>query len=313
LPEILMNEYGQAVIQPITDMEFSLLQALIYREAGIFLSPVKKALLVGRLSKRLRELGLRTFKEYYGLVKEGNEEERVYLFNAISTNETHFFREAKHFEFLDRQVFPEWSAQAEAGLRARKIRVWSAACSTGEEPYSLAMMLLDRFPPGSGWEIEILASDLSTKALDAARQGVWSMDRAQEIPDQYRKTFMLKGMRSQEGKMKAGPGVSSLIRFVRINLNSPPYPVAGYFDMIFCRNVLIYFDNESKSRVIHALLDHLTPQGYFFLGHAESLHGFPERVRNVIPAVYVHAGAVKTVFPAGPTCGSLDRKGKLQT
>jgi chemotaxis protein methyltransferase CheR len=304
-----MNENGQAVIQPLTDMEFSLLQALIYKESGIFLSPAKKSLLAGRLSKRLRELGLRTFKEYYGLVKEGNEEERVYLFNAIATNETHFFREAKHFEFLDRQVFPEWSAQADAGLRSRKIRVWSAACSSGEEPYTLAMMLLDRFPPGSGWEIEILASDLSTKVLEAARQGIWSMDRAREIPDPYRKTFMLKGTRSQEGKMKAGPELTSLIRFVRINLNSPPYPVDGSFDLVFCRNVLIYFDNESKTRVIQALLGHLTPQGYFFLGHAESLHGHSELVRNVIPSVYVHAGANKPAFPAGPKTG----KRKLQT
>jgi chemotaxis protein methyltransferase CheR len=172
----------------------------------------------------------------------------------------------------------------------RRIRAWSAACSTGEEPYSLAMTLLAHFPPSSGWTLEILASDLSTRALGQARAGLWSIDKAREIPERHLKAFMLRGRGPQEGVMKAGPEIRSLLRFQRVNLNQDRYPVAGPFDLVFCRNVLIYFDVASKARVVHRLLDQLAPCGYLFLGHAESLTGLSGRVRSVGPTVYVRAG-----------------------
>lgn len=288
-------------IRPMTDREFSLFQTLIYQAAGIYLSSVKKSLLVGRLTRRLRELGLHSFESYYRLVIEKGEEERVYLLDAISTNETHFFREPKQFEFLEQQLLPEWFREAASGRRPRKIRVWSAGCSTGEEPYSLAMTLLGTFQtlrggaPAAPWQIEILATDLSTRVLDRARKAVWPIEKAREIPPRYLQPFMLKGTGSQEGKIKAGPEIRSLIRFERLNLNEEVYPPSEPFDLIFCRNVLIYFDAESKRRVIDRLLGFLPPAGHLFIGHAESLTGLADRVRSVLPTVYVKAGGPESV------------------
>lgn len=280
---------GRADPRPITDAEFALFQGLIRREAGIFLIPAKKALLEGRLARRLRELGLRSFGAYYRRVVEEDREELVRLLDCVCTNETHFFREPQHFDFLHTRIIPEWVAQAAAGQRPRLVRAWSAACSTGEEPYSLAMTLLDQLPPSAGWEIEILATDLSTRALDQARSGIWPLEKASEIPAQHLKRYMLKGARAQAGKMKAGPALRSLIRFQRLNLSGERYAVTGLFDLIFCRNVLIYFDPEMRARVTSRLLDHLDPAGYLFLGHAETLNGVSDRFRSVLPTVYGHA------------------------
>ncbi|MGH2397226.1 MAG: CheR family methyltransferase [bacterium] len=278
-------------IRPLTNQEFTLFQTLIHRKAGIYLSPAKKTLLEGRLNKRLRELGLNSFGDYYRLViEERDGAELVHLLDRISTNETHFFREPRQFSFVEQRVFPEWTSQAASGMRSRRIRVWSAGCSTGEEPYSIAMTLWERFPPSAGWEIEILATDLSTRALDVARTAVWPITKAKEIPPGYLKRFMLKGTRTQEGKMKAGPEIRSIVRFERLNLNDEAYPVTGLFDLIFCRNVLIYFDAQSRVRVIHRLLNHLAPSGYLFVGHAESLNAVTDRVQPVMPTVYIYAG-----------------------
>lgn len=275
----------------ITDREFLLFRALIHREAGIFLGPAKKALLVGRLTRRLRELGLGSFGAYYRLVVERGGEELTRLLDAVCTNETHFFREPRQFEFLERRVFPAWRAEAIAGRRARRIRVWSAACSTGEEPCSLAMLLLDHFPPATGWEVEILGTDLSTRVLERARAAVWPLQKAAEIPQRYLKAYMLKGTGVREGRMKAGPEVRSVVRFERLNLNDEVYAVTGLFDLIFCRNVLIYFDQSARGRVTDRLLDHLAPDGYLFLGHAESLNGLTDRARSVATTVYAHAAS----------------------
>ncbi|TAK01055.1 MAG: protein-glutamate O-methyltransferase CheR [Candidatus Manganitrophaceae bacterium] len=278
-------------IRPITDREFSLFQELIYKEAGIYLSGAKKPLLEGRLSRRMRELGLHSFNAYYHRVLEQGEAERVRLLDAVSTNETHFFREPLQFEFLERRLFPEWAREAELGRRPRKIRAWSAGCSSGEEPYSLAMTLLFHFPSTSGWNVEIFATDLSTRMLERARNPIWPIEKTKEIPPQYLKPFMLRGTRSQEGKIKAGPEIRSVVRFDRLNLNEDGYPFSGPFDLIFCRNVLIYFDTESKKRVLDRLLRSLSPAGHLFIGHAESLTGLGDRVRSVIPTVYMKGGS----------------------
>ncbi|QRO01502.1 methyltransferase domain-containing protein [Archangium violaceum] len=271
----------------ISDREFRLFQELVYRQAGIFLPPVKKAMLSARLAPRLRALGLDSHAAYYRhVVAEGNEDEQVRMLDCICTNETHFFREPAHFDFLEQRVCPRWREQAAAGQRSRRMRVWSAACSTGEEPYSLAMVLLSQFPPGSGWEVEVLATDLSTRALEQASEGLWRVDKAREIPPGYLRTFMLKGVRSQEGWMRVGPLLRSVVRFERLNLNAGSYPGVGTFDLIFCRNVLIYFDLASRTGVLRRLFTHLSPQGYLLLGHSESLTGSLVRARCVQPAVY---------------------------
>ncbi|HEX8441970.1 protein-glutamate O-methyltransferase CheR [Archangium sp.] len=270
---------------PLSEREFSAYQRLVYREAGIWLAPAKKALLVGRLSRRLRELGGLSFGAYLSRVGE-DEAERVRMLDALCTHETHFFREPRHFQLLEQEVLPGWRAQGHTGGgEGRRVRVWSAGCSTGEEPFSLAMVLRHHLPANEGWEIDITATDLSTRILERARQATWPLDKAGEIPKNYLRAYMLKGTGSQEGRMKAGPELRALVRFQRVNLNEG-HGVVGRFDLIFCRNVLIYFDAASKARAVERLLGHLSPQGLLFLGHSESLTGLGWRVRTVMPTVY---------------------------
>jgi len=273
------------MLSEINTRDFRRFQALVQSEAGIFLSDQKRALLVGRLAPRLRALALPTFAAYYDRVWS-DREELVRMIDALCTNETHFFREPKQFAFLEQQVLPAWRAAAEAGQRPKRLRVWSAGCSTGEEPFSIAMSLAWHLPD---WTSEILASDISTKILDRAAAGVWPIARAAEIPPHYRKTFMLRGTGAQEGKMAARPELAAMVRFSRINLHGDSYPVGGRFDLIFCRNVLIYFDTPSRQRAVERLLDRLEPSGFFFLGHSESLNHV-ERVRAAGPTIYTLGG-----------------------
>ena len=279
-------------MKAISDREFSLYRKLIYSKAGICLSPTKKAFLEARLSRRVRELGLESFHAYYQYATQDQDgSELAQLLDRVSTTETHFFREPRQFEFLEQQICPDWKTQGGSGLRPRRIRVWSAGCSTGEEPYSLAMMFLDHFPPGSGWQIEIIATDLSFRVLKSARKAVWSIAKAREIPQNYLKRFMLKGTGSQQAYMKAGPEIHAIIRFQHLNLNDDHYDVTGPFDLIFCRNVLIYFDAASRTRVMNRLVDYLAPAGFLMVGHAESLNGVSDRLRHVKPTIYVQGPA----------------------
>jgi len=274
-------------IRPLTDREFKLFQSLIHKEAGIYLSEVKKALLVGRLSRRIRELGLDSFESYYRHVVEGpNRAERVELINNICTHETQFFREPRQFEFLEQTLAPRWRADAEAGTRPKQIRAWSAACSSGEEPVSIAMSLLYHFPASAGWSVEVLATDISTRVLDKARAATWAIERAGQIPPPYLKRFMLRGTGEQHNRMKAGPEIRSVVRFQQLNLQDDSYAVGDGFDVIFCRNVLIYFNAASKEHVVTRLLGRLAEDGLLFLGHAESLTGMRDQPRAVIPTVY---------------------------
>jgi chemotaxis protein methyltransferase CheR len=270
----------------LTDRELQLFQALVLRKSGIFLGEHKRALIVGRLSRRMRELRLTSFGAYYDLVMQGGDAELTQLLDAICTNETRFFREPEHFTFLENRALREFDELAAAGKIPKRIRVWSAACSSGEEPYSLAMTLRNRFPRSSGWQIEIIASDLSTKILDRAREAIWPIQKAADIPYEHLKRFMLRGTSSQEGKMKAGAEIRGLVEFRRLNLNEENYPIEGKFDLIFCRNVLIYFERAGKVNVARRLLGKLNPHGYLFLGHAETLAGISDEVQSVGASVY---------------------------
>jgi chemotaxis protein methyltransferase CheR len=269
-----------------TDRELALFRDLVQKHCGIFLGPSKRALLYGRLARRLRERGCTTFTEYYRLVvEERDERELVLMTDRITTNETHFFREPHHFDFLERELFPRWRAAAAAGERTRRVRAWSAGCSTGEEPYSLAMSLLSSFPARDGWEVDVRATDVSTRALDAARSATWPIARLSEIPDRMVKPFMLRGTGSQEGKIRAGKELRDIVRVEPLNLIDATYPDDGKFDLVFCRNVLIYFQPPRKAHVLERLVAHLAPGGHLFLGHAESVHGLAS-VRCVSPTVY---------------------------
>jgi chemotaxis protein methyltransferase CheR len=274
-------------VAAITDREFARFQELIHREAGIWLAPVKRALLVGRLAKRLRALGLPGYGAYYDVVAS-DDAEKVRMLDCICTNETHFFREPRHFELVAGRLATAWREAADAGARPRRLRAWSAACSTGEEPYSLAMCLLEALP---GWDLEVLATDLSTRVLERAREAVWPIEKAREIPEPFLKAFMLRGYGPQEGLMKAGPEIREVVRFARVNLVGDDLPDPGAFDLLFCRNVLIYFDRPTKARVVERLLERLAPGGHLFLGHAESLGSVTTAARAVVPTVYVRAAA----------------------
>jgi chemotaxis protein methyltransferase CheR len=280
------SNVADPAIWNLSDDLFAEFRDLIYREAGIALTDGKKQLFVSRMAGRLRELKLASYAEYYRLVRDPSAaEERGKMLDRICTNETQFFRDPRQFQYLHDELFPRLEAEALA-RGSRRVRAWSAACSTGEEPYSLAMVMLDRFPPIAGWQVEIVATDLSTKVLNTARAGLWPIDKSNDIPMQYRKAYMLRGTGSQLGKMKVGPEIRSIVTFSRLNLNDPPYPVDGVFDFIFCRNVLIYFDLESKKRVVERLLDHLVPNGCLFLGYAETTSTLSDRLHSVGPNVY---------------------------
>jgi chemotaxis protein methyltransferase CheR len=277
-----------ALAKPIPELapeEFHLFQALVLRESGIHLGVKNRAMLVSRLWKRLHTLELNSFSSYYRRVK-ADPQELVLMLDCICTNETHFFREPAAFECLRRRVFPEWVADADAGNRSKTLRVWSAACSTGEESYSLAMMLLMHFPPAAGWKIEVLGTDLSTKVLARASLGVWPADRISSVPVDYQRRFLLKGFGLEKGKIKAVDELRQIVRFQRLNLTREPYAVTGLFDLIFCRNVLIYFQWETKIKVVDSLGKYLAPKGYLFLGHAESLHSVSDKLQFVAPKAF---------------------------
>ena len=274
--------------KPIPELaagEFQLFQALVLRESGIHLGEKNRAMLVSRLWKRLRALELNSFSAYYRRVK-ADSEEMVCMLDCISTNETHFFREPTAFECLRSRVFPEWAADADAGKRGKTLRVWSAACSTGEEAYSLAMTILTHFPPSAGWKVEVLGTDLSTKVLARASAAIWPAEKISGVPVEYQRKFLLRGFGPEKGKIKAVEELRNVVRFQRLNLTREPFPISGPFDLIFCRNVLIYFEWETKIKVVDRLGKYLTPGGYLFLGHAESLHGVADKLQFVAPKVF---------------------------
>jgi chemotaxis protein methyltransferase CheR len=272
----------------ISDQEFTMFQSLIHRQTGIYLPETKKALVVARLNRRLRARQVDSFRSYFDLVGSDRDEHTMML-DSICTNETRFFREPRQFEFLDSEVLPRWRERGESGLAPKRIRAWSAACSTGEEPFSLAMLLRTHFPAADGWKVEIVASDISTKVLAAARSATWSVDRADDIPEEYRRAYMLKGVGAEEGRMRAHPSISSLVDFRTLNLNDEQYQHAEPFDLIFCRNVLIYFDRPTKGAVIERLSRHLSPTGLLFLGHAETLHSAAHALKHIGPTAYARA------------------------
>ena len=271
---------------------FSKFQKLIYQEAGIWLATHKHALLTGRLARRLRLLGLSNMQDYYDLVTQPDQQhERAVMIDCITTNETHFFREPRHFDYVERQVFPKWQQEGAAGERPMRLRIWSAGCSTGEEPYSLAMLLLKHFPEGKGWDIEVLATDISTRVLEKARAAMYPIEKSKEIPAEYLRAYMLKGRGEHKGAMKVSPEVHRVVRFARVNLHADSYPILGWFDLIFCRNVLIYFDQESKVKVIGGILRHLSPSGLLFVGHSEHLGGIAPDLKTVAPTVHALASS----------------------
>jgi chemotaxis protein methyltransferase CheR len=280
------NSGSAQSVTEISDDEFALFQTLICHESGIYLAPAKKPMLVSRLMRRVNALKLESFGDYYRHVIQHRQDEMVRLLDAVSTNETWFFRNPKHFSFVRDTLCPHWLAQARDGRRPQRISAWSAAASTGEEPFSLAMALLDGLP---GWEVRILATDLSSRVLERAQGATWSLEKSGDIPPAYLKRYMLRGTGAQEGKMKAGPELREVVEFRRFNLNDELWSLGpeAQFELVFCRNVLMYFEAGRRDRVLRRLLRCLSPRGYLFLGDAEGLSGF-DGLRMVAPSLHTH-------------------------
>jgi chemotaxis protein methyltransferase CheR len=275
---------GRPDVKPLEQGEFGLFQRIVLREAGIHLGDIKLALVAARLLRRIRELGLGTYGAYYRRVVE-DKSELTLMLDAITTNETQFFREGRHFELLVETLVPAWREEAARGVRDKRLRIWSAGCATGEEPYSLAMALLAALPPEEGWDVQILATDLSTRVLEIALAGVYTAEKAAGIPRQHLQAFMLRGVGSQDGNVKVSPALQAAVTFRRLNLNDGDWDVGAPFDAILCRNVFIYFNQTTRNRIVAQLLGHLRPRGHFFVGHSESLGGTPG-LETVIPTVY---------------------------
>lgn len=261
---------------PITTEEFECFRRLIYDHAGISLAPEKKVMVASRLAKRLDYHGLSSYGDYYRLVigREHPQEFQT-LVNILTTNETYFFREPKHFEFFRDQILKAW--------RGDHFRVWSAASSTGEEAYSLAMVMAENLGMRN-WEV--FGSDLSTRVLDIARNGVYLHDRLDQMDSRLLEKYCLKGVRSQQGFFRVDAKIRSRVTFDQVNLKSPLPPNLGKFDVIFLRNVLIYFDQETKKQVVERLVTALKPGGYFFVSHSESLHRVTELLQAIKPSIY---------------------------
>jgi chemotaxis protein methyltransferase CheR len=261
----------------ISDEEYALFQRLIYRIAGISLSEAKKVLLVGRLTKRLRAYDLASFGDYYRMLARGDHPDELQtMVDLLTTNETYFFREPQHFEFLRTEA---------AGARARStaFRVWSAASSSGEEAYSIAMTLAETLPE-TPWDV--LGTDISTRVLARARSGHYTMARVEGIPPGYMRKYCLKGVRSHAGSFLIAPELRRRVAFHQVNLMQPAPADLGEFDVVFLRNVMIYFDPETKTRVVHNILPRLKRGGHLIVGHSETLNGITDRVATVRPTVY---------------------------
>lgn len=271
----------------IDDKEFGLFQRLIYNKSGINLASSKKELLKSRLMKRLREKSLSSFKEYYQYITEEDTtgEELVSMLDCISTNLTEFFRESAHFDFLSENVLPVLLENRRKN-REKKIRIWCAGCSTGEEPYSISMILSDCIEQLLEWDIKILATDLSTRVLKKASQGAYAKDRLRGIPNQMLNTYFERGLHNLKDCYQIKDFLKKLIVFRRLNLTDEIFPFKGQFDFIFCRNVMIYFDKQTQTELISKFYKHLAPDGYLFIGHSESLAGTETRFRYVRPTIY---------------------------
>jgi chemotaxis protein methyltransferase CheR len=273
---------------------FQKFQKLIYSETGIWLSRAKTALLCGRLFRRLRALDLGSLEEYYECVAQPEQqEERSRMIDAITTNETRFFREPRQFEFLVEDVFPRWRILADRGDRHRVVRIWSAGCSSGEEPYTIAILLARYLPIEQGWDARILATDISNRVLEKARKGIYPIAKAAEVPDEFLKSYMLRGVAERSGEIKVKTEIQKMIEFRRLNLDQAGDVSQEPFDAIFCRNVLIYFDAASKQRAVTNVVRHLSDGGLLFVGHAENLTVLSSQIRSLEPTIYRKTAARK--------------------
>jgi len=263
----------------LSDRDLSSIARLVYNACGINLHEGKRALVAARLQKRLRHGGFQSFRQYIRYVRaDETGRELTALLDAIATNHTSFFREPRHFDFFTRTVLPPLVE------RTGPMSIWSAGCATGEEPYTIAMLLTERLGTGAGGRVRLLATDLSTKALATADAGVYKSLKLSELPPGFDKYFV-KGVRTQEGYVRVTPALRALVEFRWLNLVEADDAPAAY-DVIFCRNVMIYLEAPVQQRVIASLERRLVPGGYLFLSHSESLGAVEHGLQWVAPSIY---------------------------
>lgn len=269
----------------LSDLDFKRFSALVYEKCGIRLRKGKKELVRSRLGKRLREGGFKDFKTYYRfLTEDGSGNELVKMLDAISTNLTSFFREERHFDFLQKSIFPNYVADREAGSHNRRL-FWSAGCSSGEEPYSLAMCLLEYFGDGTDHDNKVFATDISTKVLSQAKTGVYRATRLDKVPNSLLRKYFHRGYGKQEGHFRVKPLLKEVIQFRRLNLMEP-FAFKEDFDLILCRNVMIYFDRSTQAALVNKFYDALRDGGYLFVGASETLTGVDHGFTFIKPSIY---------------------------
>jgi chemotaxis protein methyltransferase CheR len=273
-----------AAIPVLNEREFEKISQLAYEHFGLDLHAGKQGLVAARLGKKLRELGLNSFQHYYDYVKADRSGAALAgMVDYLTTNHTSFFRESRHFDFLRKTIFPD--------LRSRsRIDIWSAACSTGEEPYTIAMSLLEEAPRDAAAKVRIKASDISTRVLDTAKQAVYSVDRLAGVSDAARKQYMVRDREANTFRFNSE--VRSMIEFQRINLMEA-LPAGYRCSVIFCRNIMIYFDRPTQQNLVERLSHHLEDGGYLFIGHSESLNNISHTFKYVSPAIYRKPGSVR--------------------
>ena len=266
------------------DREFARFSRFIYEQVGIQMPPAKKNMLESRLHRRLKSLNIGTFEEYadYALNSENKRVELIHLIDAVTTNKSDFFHERHHFEYLVTKVLPEFAARK----KSKTFNVWSAGCSSGEEPYTLAMVLADKLPLYRGLRLSIIASDISTDLLRKAKEGIYPEERARAIPQNYKKKYLLKSRQRTRSLIRVTPELRSLVTFRRINFMDDDFGLPDKLDVIFCRNVIVYFDQSTQKTLMHKFHRLLKPNGHLFIGHSESLNGLDVPFRAVAKTVF---------------------------
>jgi chemotaxis protein methyltransferase CheR len=265
---------------------YQFLTELVYERSRIRLGPDKQAMVVFRLTKRLRQLNLESFEEYCDLLQTGDGAELEMLVDFISTNHTRFFREMEHFEYLENTALPELSQRLAKG---EPLRIWSSACSSGQEPYSIAIVLAEyfRLNPDRMWRVE--ATDISTRMLERARKGVYPLEDVRLPGQGLLQRYFQKGIGEYEGQCRVKEPLRQRVVFHHLNLLEGNYPVAKPQHIIFCRNVMIYFDQPTQQELINRLVEYIAPDGWLIVGHSESLLGSHHALQPVIPGVYRHS------------------------
>jgi chemotaxis protein methyltransferase CheR len=284
--DTFINSTHSAVM---SDRDFSGLSEFIQKELGIMMPQSKKSMLEARLRKRLRVLGLQSFDQYcnYVFTPHGIENELLHMIDLVTTNKTDFFREAAHFDYLVQEAVPELIKLNGAGIK-KTLMVWSAGCSTGEEPYTLAMVLQDFADRRmvSGFDFQVLATDISTKVLHAAESGIYDSERVAPVPMEFRKKFLLRSRDPNRGVVRIVQDLRNAVRFRRLNFKEGEFDFREKLDVIFCRNVTIYFDRYFQEDLLNRFYRQMVSGGYLFTGHSETLNGLNVPFVRVHPAVY---------------------------